>query len=684
LNVATRATAAQPDRTWPNRLQRWRSSVFQAQTLPVLALAVGIATTALFCNSARHFRQLEHERIERTLAADIAEAVETKLNTSISLLNSVAGLFNTSQHVSHREFINFFNSLSVDPDQLRGIQGVGFSAVVPGNQITAFETKIRNEDQPDFTIHPAGQRELTTAIVYLMPDDWRNQRAIGYDMYSEATRREAMLLAASTGETTLSAPVRLVQETNHHPQPGTLLYHPIYENGNSGFQSSIDRMRRLRGWAYSPLRMGDLINSALAILNNPDKIGTGFLIYDGTKRDASKLLFDNLGLAGSHRLTDPTWVQVEVAKRTWLIGTQLDHRNISPSGWGQELTLTAILGLSLSILGAILTQRLVDNHLDQVKALAREREAAGERALAATVFDTSPVATVVTDPKGMILRVNPAFTQLSGYSRLETRGHKTNLLRSGRHEISFYQDLWQTLIQKGYWSGEIWNRHRNGQIRLHELQINAVLDGRDQVTNYLCIYRDVTERHAQEKQIRHMATHDPLTGLPNRALMLDRLSHSLAIARREQQRLGLIFIDLNGFKPINDTYGHLAGDQLLQAVAQRLLGCLRESDSLGRIGGDEFVLLIPNAEHLEHMQELAERLQNALRAPFKDIGEVVVRISASFGIARWPDHAADADQLMHAADQAMYRAKAMASGHICLASPTAGDGPSGATTPALA
>lgn len=648
-------------------MRGWLSTISQARSLPWLAFLVGIATTALFCNNARGFRQLEHERIERTLAADIAEVVQTKLNSNILMLNAVAALFNSSGTVDRTTFIRFFNSLNLDRDSLRGIQGIGFSAVVPANQISVLESKMRGEGLPDFTFHPHGQRQLTTAIVYLLPDDWRNQRALGFDMFSEATRRQAMMLAATTGETALSGPVRLLQETSDHPQPGTLLYRPIYERGDTGFQSEKDRLRRLRGWVYSPLRMEDLINSALATLDNPDKIGTGFLIYDGAKRDPRKLLFDNLGLAGSTRLTDPTWVTVEVANRIWLIGTQLDHRKISPSGWSLELTLSALLGGFLSLLLALLARRLVVIHVAQGQALIDQRRVAQERVLAAIVFDTSPIATVVTDPSGCILKANPAFTQLSGYSSLEARGRKTNLLRSGRHDAAFYQALWQALLQKGHWSGELWNLHRNGQIRLHELQITAVLDQNDQINNYLCIYRDVTERHSQDQQIRHQATHDPLTGLPNRILLMDRLSHSLALARREQRKVGLIFIDLNGFKPINDNYGHLAGDQLLQAVAKRLQDCLRDSDSLCRLGGDEFVLLIPNADQLEHLQELAQRLQDALRAPFRDIAHVVVRISASFGIARWPDHAADADQLLRAADQAMYRAKSMASVNICLA-----------------
>ena len=634
--------------------------------LPLLVLGFGILTTALFCNSARGYRQLEHERIERTLAADIAEVVETKLNTNLSLLDSVAGLFNASERVTHSEFIHFFNSLHIDREHLRGIQGVGFAAVVPGNNIAAFEAQIRSDGQPDFTVHPSGRRALTTAIIYLMPDDWRNQRALGFDMYSQATRREAMLLAASTGETTLSGPVRLVQETSQQPQPGALLYRPVYTNGDSGFLSSKDRLRRLHGWAYSPLRMGDLINSALASLHNPDKAGTGFLIYDGTKPDPSKLLYDNLVLAGTERLTDPTWVQVQVAKRTWLIGTQLDHRNISPSGWGPELTLSAILGVSLSLLGMLFTRRLVDNHQALGEALVSEREAAGERALAATVFETSPLGIIVTDPNGIVLRVNPAFTQISGYSLLETRGRKANLLKSGRHDETFYRVMWESMIQKGHWSGEIWNRHRNGQIRRHELNITAVLNHEEQIVNFVGLLWDVTERYSQQERMRHLATHDQLTGLANRALLMEALNRSLALARRHGTQVGLLFLDLNSFKPVNDAYGHSTGDALLQAVATRLLASIRESDTLCRQGGDEFVLLIPDAPDLGQLVAMAEKLQAALREPYSDL-PAGITVSASIGVARWPDHARDADELLDAADNAMYQAKGNRDGAIAVA-----------------
>ena len=626
----------------------------------------GLLTTALFCNSERHYKQLEHERIERTLAADIIEVIEARLGTDIAMLDATVGLFNASERVTREEFSRFARSLISHSANLKGIQGVGFAAVVPGNDVRAFETEIRRDGQPDFRIRPPGPRPLTTAIVYLQPDDWRNQRAIGFDMHSETVRRSAMQLAASTGEPALSGPVRLVQEINVLPQAGTLLYLPIYANPNDRFQSPQDRLRRLRGWAYSPLRMGDLINSALADVKNPDKIGTGVLIYDGNQPRRDRLLFDNLGLDGSARLTHPTWLKVMVAKRTWLIGIQTDHRRVSPGGWSNELLLMALLGLSLSGLMALITLSLVKNHMRLRAALAGEQAAAGERALASVVFDNSPVGIVVTDPDGIIIRVNQAFTRLSGYALQECRGLKSNLLKSGRHDVDFYREMWEAIIQKGHWAGEIWNRHRTGQIRRHDLTITAVLDSKEQIVNFVGLLRDVTERHTQQEEMRHLATHDQLTGLANRTLLMEALNRSLALAARQGRRVGLLFLDLDGFKPVNDHFGHGTGDCLLLAVANRLLSSIRKSDTLCRQGGDEFVLLVPEVEDLAQLVSLAEKLLLSLQEPYPDLPSGIT-IGASIGVACWPEHAEDADGLLDAADNAMYQAKHQGGGTIAMA-----------------
>lgn len=653
--------------------------------LPVLILAGGLLTTGLFCHSQRHFRQLEHERIERTLAADITQAIQTRIETNTAILDAVVGLFSASTQVTSQEFTNFISTLQSHRSHLRGIQGVGFAAVVPDNDSATFERLMRSQGLEQFQIRPAGQRNPTTAIVYLQPNDWRNQRAIGFDMYSEPTRRQAMAEAAATGETQLSGPVRLVQETENRPQAGMLLYSPVYRDVAIDFRSPQDRLQRLVGWAYSPLRMEDLISSALETINNPDLNGTGVLVYDGERQDAKRLLFDNLGLASSDRLNHPTWQTVPINNRRWLIGIQLDHRKPHPSGWSPEILLTGLLGMAISSLAAILSQRLVASHLALREALGREQLAARERALAAAVFDNSPVAIVVTDPDGFILQVNQAFTQLSGYSALETRGRKTNLLRSGRHDPSFYQKMWEEITQKGHWSGEVWNLHRNGQIRRHDLNITAVLDGRDQIVNFVGLLRDVTDRHSQEERMRFLAGHDQLTGLANRARLTEQLKRDLALAERYGHGLGVLYLDLDGFKPVNDRFGHAVGDRVLQVMAARMQRVLRKSDLLCRQGGDEFVVLISEAGGITELAGLARKLVAAIEAPLDELrpeetaqhtprpsaaarrasaegsadsgSAMVQKLSASVGVARYPDHGRSADDLLSAADHAMYRAK---------------------------
>jgi diguanylate cyclase (GGDEF)-like protein len=229
--------------------------------------------------------------------------------------------------------------------------------------------------------------------------------------------------------------------------------------------------------------------------------------------------------------------------------------------------------------------------------------------------------------------------------------------------------MWSAIIQRCYWSGEIWNRHRNGQIMRHELTITAVLDSRHQITNFVGLLSDVSDRYRQQEQMQYLATHDPLTGLANRALLAEELQRSLALARRENRGVGLLFMDLNEFKPVNDRYGHAAGDLLLQALARRLKECLRDSDTLCRQGGDEFVVLVPNAPSIESLLVLARKLHHAIQQPFEAIMGLPepVSISVSIGVARWPDHAGDADSLIRAADAAMYRAKSMQEPRILVA-----------------
>lgn len=633
--------------------------------LPWLVLSAGLLITLLLCVEQRRFSRLEHERLERVLADDITAALRSRLATNEAILAAVAGLFDASEEVTAPEFARFYRSLTVNNANLAGIQGVGFAALIPPGQALRFEDRIRRQGQRQFRIRPPGERRPMSAIVYLQPTDWRNERAMGFDMLSEANRRQAMEWSVIANEAVLSGPVRLLQETNDRPQMGAVLYAPIYA-GEGGFGSGHERWQRLRGWAYSPLRMGDLVASALNTVQNPDRVDAAVLLYDGDRPQPQRLLYDSHGLAASPVLESITWMPLQLANRSWLLGVQLSHRHHGLSEDNRDLLLPGLLGICLSLLAALLTARLVTNHLSLQQALQREAQASRERALAAAVFDTTPVGIVVTDPNGMIVHVNQAFTQISGYSELEARGHKANLLRSGRHDIAFYQQMWEAIVQRGHWNGEIWNRHRNGQIRRHELTITAVFDGQQQIINFVGLLRDVTERYSQDRHIRHLATHDSLTGLANRALLMEELQRSLALAQRRGEAVGLLFLDLNGFKAVNDGHGHSCGDVLLQAVARRLRQAVRGSDLLCRHGGDEFVLMIPEAPDCVQLRGIAAKLAASLDAPYPELPEGI-GISVSIGVARWPDHATDADGLLQAADRAMYVAKQQAGGPDAIA-----------------
>lgn len=277
--------------------------------------------------------------------------------------------------------------------------------------------------------------------------------------------------------------------------------------------------------------------------------------------------------------------------------------------------------------------------------------------IAAATFE-SHQSMLVTDAKGVILRVNHAFTELFGYTAEEVAGQTLRILHSGRQNQAFYEILWEDLKRDGAWQGEIWNRRKNGDVFPEWLVITAVRNDEGLVTHYVATHVDITLRKAAEEEIRNLAFFDPLTGLPNRRLLQDRLHQAIVKAKRNQQHLALLFVDLDKFKPVNDDYGHQAGDELLLAVARRLQACVRESDTVARVGGDEFVVLLPVIETAPDASAVARKIHDALTEPFSLSGGQSVNISSSTGIATYPEHGSDETQLMQHADAAMYQAKA--------------------------
>ena len=347
---------------------------------------------------------------------------------------------------------------------------------------------------------------------------------------------------------------------------------------------------------------------------------------------------------------------MQIAGRTWLVGVQLSPRLASPNGLNALFWVNLLLGSAASVVAALMTRILVSNHLSTRQALAISEAAVRDRAIASTVFEESGQGIVVSNPEGLIVMANSAFCQLTGYRISEIKGQRTSLLKSGRQDPAFYQHVWHQLTHKGYWEGDLWNRIRSGEVRCHHLSISTVRDAQLNPIFYVGMYQDVTDRHQQEQHARFLAQHDALTGLANRVLLMEQLECHLSLARRHNHGLAVLYLDLDGFKPVNDHFGHHLGDRVLQIIADRFQQLTRESDLLCRLGGDEFVVLVPEAGSLEELQAMAWKLVLASREPFVDLDHTIA-ISASVGIARFPDHADSPDDLLAAADHAMYDAK---------------------------
>ena len=289
-------------------------------------------------------------------------------------------------------------------------------------------------------------------------------------------------------------------------------------------------------------------------------------------------------------------------------------------------------------------------------ALLRHRRDADER-LAATVFSHVSDGIVITDPHGKIIDVNAAFSEITGYRRDEVAGRNPRFLKSGKHPDSFYQTLWQSLIEQGGWSGEIWNRRKDGELYVERLVINAVKDDRGEVQHYVGLFSDITAEKEHERQLQHIAHYDALTGLPNRILLADRLEQAMRQSRRDGTRTALIYLDLDGFKAVNDQHGHAVGDELLISVAARIQNSLREEDTVARIGGDEFVVILPHLQDIEASLPLFDRILAAAAEPVH-CKAGVLQVSASLGVSYYPQvEEIEADQLLRQADQAMYQAK---------------------------
>lgn len=285
--------------------------------------------------------------------------------------------------------------------------------------------------------------------------------------------------------------------------------------------------------------------------------------------------------------------------------------------------------------------------------------------ISAAVFEYASEAILISNAENIIEEVNPAFTKITGYEAEEVIGKTPALFKSGRHGSEFYQSMWNSINNTDIWQGEVWNRRKNGEIFPEYLAISAVRDNSNKVIQHIALFSDISKHKQYEEDIWHQANYDALTQLPNRNLLSNRLEHEVKLMQRQNLQLAVLFIDLDRFKHVNDTYGHSFGDELIVSIATRFKGCIRESDTIARLGGDEFIVLLPNLSQIANVEKVAKALLAEASAPVSLSNGHQAIVSASVGISVYPDDANNAESLLKNADVAMYQAKEQGKNTLC-------------------
>jgi diguanylate cyclase (GGDEF)-like protein/PAS domain S-box-containing protein len=340
-----------------------------------------------------------------------------------------------------------------------------------------------------------------------------------------------------------------------------------------------------------------------------------------------------------------------------------------------ERTLSKIDGSEGHIIGHYIPDFDSDGSVKGFSILANEvtvlKETQERLKLAACVFENTLDGVLITDTDGIILSVNPAFTEITGYSAEDAVGLTPRILQSNRHDQDFYVAMWDEITTNNRWSGEIWNRRKDGDLYLERMTISMVRDLEGEPVRYVSVFNDITALRRKDEHLKHLAFHDALTDLPNRTLLMDRVNQKLIDSDRKPCNLALMFLDLDGFKAVNDRFGHNVGDELLKEVAKRLLVLVRESDTVARVGGDEFMFILNNPQGKAEIEYVANRIINSINEPIDVYGESL-HIGASIGIAMFPTDGDNAVDLINNADIAMYGAKHLGKNNINFFTPSYG------------
>lgn len=640
--------------------------------LPVIVLCFGLLITAFLTVTTRN-REQEFFKQEFAVHVDeITAGLERRLAGNAQVLRGLVGLFNSSEVVERVEFARYASTLQLERNY-PGILGVGYIQNIAPADKDAHIAAMRAQGFEQYVLWPGGERPMYSAVTYFEPWNEENKRALGFDVLADPIRAAAALQARDANRITVTNCIaRLVSVSGSDTESGVIFFAPLYRR-EAPLNSLDGRRTALDGWVYLPVKMKNVVDSYLLSEYAELSGKMALRLYAGPSQNEETLLYSLP--SGEHRSASPYQMPrvFNVADTQWLLVIDPLYGPNVDWVWGSREGIIAVLGLCLSVLLAIASQLLAAGHIGIRRALlkanllnaALEKQEAAAR-LANAVLAASPGGIVVTDADKKILSVNQAFTRITGYEETEAVGQTPTILSSGRQPALFYQNMWQTIGDTGYWEGELVNRHKDGHLMPVLLSISRVVTETGDVINYVGMLMDITERRKAEDRIRHLAHHDYLTDLPNRMLLMERATQALALARRYNRRMAIIFIDLDRFKPINDLHGHDAGDAVLRTVAHRLSSLVRESDTVCRQGGDEFVILLPEFADFTGLAKIAEELWAVIQEPC-EFENHLLTVFASIGVATYPENGDTVDAIIQSADSAMYQAKADGKKHVCFA-----------------
>jgi len=612
--------------------QPWRDRIYHVAFPALLSLLV---TFSFFFYTMHTETSHIRNRLENT-GLSIISQLSTHIRGYEEAVASVINLKKTYPEANYKDFQNFTQStLATHPE----LQAVSWNPRIIDADRVEFEKMIAKElNLPEFKITHrdttgrfvnAAQKEWYVPIAYISPLQ-PNIKAVGFDISSNSSRLATLDLAIETKHAVMTPPINLVQ--NSISNKGVLLILPLLED-NSHIPS---------GFAVGVIRIANIMQ---VLLRKNIEEGLDISIIDIHALGSNNKIFSSI--EGSNNTDNLySWsTTINLANRTWelTLTPSASYINANQSFLAWQVLL---IGITLTSFLQILLLFISGRHFTDTEKLQ----------LSANVFQHAHEGIMLINNTEKVIDVNPTFTEITGYNKEDIIGKSIRVLSSERHDDFFHNDRWNQLRTLGQWQGEVWNRKKNGELYAELLTISSVNDDQGIHSYYVGLFSDITLHKEQQTALEMMAHYDVLTGLPNRVLFADRSKQAFAHSKRSNTLLAICFLDIDHFKQINDTFGHQIGDLLITEVAKRIQSAMREENTVSRLGGDEFTLLLNDLSSNTDCELAIQRILDALAKPFL-IDEYPINITVSCGITVFPTDNENLDTLIRHADQAMYKAK---------------------------